>query len=202
MTQSESCDDDPQTTQEQILQATYRALHRYGYAGLTIQRIADFTDVSKSSIYYHHEDKDELLLAFLERVLRDVQAGFEIEPEHDPVADLERFLERIFASIDPEPATEALPIGAYVEIRSQAVSNAAYRERVTDIDDALESQFRSLLQQGVEQGVVKDVDVGQVSEYLLTTIVGTLERYATTDEFAVEVVRAELERYLEHRVIA
>lgn len=194
-------DGDPVTTPDQILWATYKALYQYGYAGLSIQRIADFTDINKSSIYYHYENKDELLLAFLERVLEDIQEGFKLESKMDPVADLRQFIDQIFASTDADPQETTLPLGAYVEIRAQAVSNAAYRERIVDIDTALKRQLQSILQAGIDQGVMQDLATEQVSEYILTTIVGAIERYATTETIAVDAVRAELNVYLEQRVL-
>lgn len=193
---------EPTTTRGRILQATYRALYEYGYAGLSIQRIADFTDISKSSIYYHYETKDELLLAFLERVLEDIRHGFEIESGGDPAADLTQFVDQIFTSIDPDAGEQALPMGAYVEIRAQGVSNEAYRERITDIDAALGEQLRTILRRGIDEGVLRDVDVEQVSEYLLSTIVRAIERYATTEDVPVETVHEEVKQYLKQRVIS
>lgn len=192
----------PTTTRGRILQATYQALHEYGYAGLSIQRIADFTDISKSSIYYHYETKDELLVAFLEQVLEDVRHGFEIESGADPVTDLKQFVNQIFLSIDPDSDEQEVPVGAYIEIRAQAVSNEAYRERITDIDRALKEQFQSILQRGIDQDLVGDIDVNQVSEFLVTTIIGVIERYATTETVSVDRVQAEIEQYLNQRVIA
>lgn len=192
---------EPTTTRGRILQATYQALHEYGYAGLSIQRIADFTDISKSSIYYHYENKDELLVAFLEQVLEDVRHGFEIESGSNPVTDLKQFVNQIFLSIDPDSDEQGVPVGAYIEIRAQAVSNEAYRERITDIDRALKEQFQSILQRGIDQDLVRDIDVDQVSEFLVTTIIGVIERYATTETVSVDRVQAEIEQYLDQRVI-
>ena len=193
---------EPTTTRGRILQATYQALHEYGYAGLSIQRIADFTDISKSSIYYHYENKDELLVAFLEQVLEDVRHGFKIESGSDPVTDLKQFVNQIFLSIDPDSDEQEVPVGAYIEIRAQAVSNEAYRERITHIDRALKEQFQSILQRGIDQDLVWDIDVNQISEFLVTTIIGAIERYATTDTVSVDRVQAEIEQYLNQRVIA
>ena len=193
--------EEPRTTQDQILEATYNALHEYGYAGLSIQRIADFTDISKSSMYYHFENKNELLLAFLEAVLQNVRHRFDFESRADPIADLNYFLDQIFASISPETGEETLPIGAYIEIRSQAVWNDAYRKRITDIDTALKEQFRSILYRGIEQGVMKDIDTNQVGEFLVTMLTGTLERYVTSTEVSLDEIRTEIDRYIAQCVV-
>ena len=201
MTQFVPFTEGPRTTQDQILEATYNALHQYGYAGLSIQRIADFTDISKSSIYYHFENKSELLLAFLEAVLENVRRRFDFESRANPVADLNHFLDQIFASINPETGDEPLPIGAYIEIRSQAVWDDAYQERITDIDTALKKQFRSILCRGIEQGVMKEIDVNQVGEFLVTMLIGTLERYVTSTGVSLDQIRLEVDQYLTQCVV-
>lgn len=201
MTQFVPFTEEPMTTQDQILEATYNALHQYGYAGLSIQRIADFTEISKSSIYYHFENKNELLLAFLEAVLQNVRHRFDFESRADPVADLNNFINQIFNSIDPETEEETVPIGAYIEIRSQAVWNDAYRERITDIDTALKEQFRSILCRGVDQGVMKDIDMNQVGEFLVTMLTGTLERYVTSTGVSLDQIRTEVDQYLTQCVV-
>lgn len=201
MTQFVPFTEEPMTTQDQILEATYNALHQYGYAGLSIQRIADFTDISKSSIYYHFENKNELLLAFLEAVLQNVSHRFDFESRADPVADLNNFIDQIFNSIDPETEEETVPISAYIEIRSQAVWNDAYRERITDIDTALKEQFRSILCRGVEQGMMKDIDMNQVGEFLVTMLTGTLERYVTSTGVSLDQIRTEVDQYLTQCVV-
>ena len=201
MTQFVPFTEEPMTTQDQILEATYNALHQYGYAGLSIQRIADFTEISKSSIYYHFENKNELLLAFLEAVLQNVRHRFDFESRADPVADLNNFINQIFNSIDPETEEETVPIGAYIEIRSQAVWNDAYRERITDIDTALKEQFRSILSRGVDQGVMKDIDMNQVGEFLVTMLTGTLERYVTSTGVSLDQIQIEVNQYLTQCVV-
>jgi AcrR family transcriptional regulator len=63
---------DPADTKEVIMRATYRALKRYGYAELSIGRIADEADLSKSAFYNHYDGKDDLLLSFLDFMLERI----------------------------------------------------------------------------------------------------------------------------------
>lgn len=154
-----------------------------------------------SSIYYHFENKNELLLAFLEAVLQNVRHRLDFESRAAPVDDLNHFIDQIFTSINPEAEEETLPIGAYIEIRSQAVWNDAYRERITEIDTALNEQCHTILCRGIEKGVMKDIDVTQVGDLLVTILIGTLERYVTTEEMSLERTRKEIDKYLIQRII-
>ena len=202
MTQFVPFTEEPTTTHDQILGATYDALNQYGYAGLSVQRIADFTEITKSSIYYHFENKDELLLSFLEKLLQEVRRGFAFESGEDPLTDLDLFVDQIFVSVDPRMDEDTLPIGAYIEIRSQAIRNEAYRERVTEIDAAIKEQFQSILQRGIELSVMNDIDVEHVGEFFVTLLTGLLERYVTTQDMNMDPLQAEIEHYLKQRVIA
>ena len=202
MTQFVPFTEEPTTTHDQILTATYHALHQSGYAGLSIQRIADFTEITKSSIYYHFENKEELLLAFLEKLLQEVRRGFNFEPGGDPITDLDHFIDKIFVSINAKMEEDTLPIGAYIEIRSQAIWNESYQKQITNIDDAIKEQFQSILQRGIKMSVMKDIDVDQVGEFFVTLLTGLLERYVTTQNLNLDPLRAEIDHYLKQRVIA
>jgi len=67
------------TAEEEIMEATYRALLRHGYADLSISRIADELDKSKAAIYYHYDTKDDLLVAFLEFAVDRFEETIETE---------------------------------------------------------------------------------------------------------------------------
>lgn len=56
-------------TRAEILEATNRALCEHGYAGLTVQRIADEASVTSAAIHYHFDTKEELLNAFLDDLI-------------------------------------------------------------------------------------------------------------------------------------
>lgn len=49
---------------EEIMEATYRALREHGYADLTIKRIAAEYGKSTAAVHYHYDTKEELLRRF------------------------------------------------------------------------------------------------------------------------------------------
>ncbi|GAA0475047.1 hypothetical protein GCM10008985_34420 [Halococcus dombrowskii] len=57
-------------TIEEIMDATYRALCKHGYAALRMQDIADETTKSKAALHYHYDSKHDLLLSFLDYIAR------------------------------------------------------------------------------------------------------------------------------------
>ncbi|WP_144427216.1 TetR/AcrR family transcriptional regulator [Halolamina pelagica] len=88
----------PETTRESIMRATYLALCEHGYAGLTIQRIGECFEKSKSLLYHHYDDKDELLLAFLQFMLEEHESSV---PETDDDGPRERLGAVVDAMLPP-----------------------------------------------------------------------------------------------------
>ncbi|MFC7176334.1 TetR/AcrR family transcriptional regulator [Halosegnis marinus] len=75
---------DRSETEEEVMEATYAALAEHGYAGLTVQTIADAFPKSKSLLYYHYDDKEAILRDFIDYLVDAFRAAFEFEGADDP----------------------------------------------------------------------------------------------------------------------
>jgi AcrR family transcriptional regulator len=53
-------------TRRRILDAAYELFYRKGFARVGVDEVADFAGITKRTLYYHFESKDELLGAVLE----------------------------------------------------------------------------------------------------------------------------------------
>lgn len=204
---SDSTAEDALGTRERMMFATLRVLSEHGYAGLSIQRIADEADLSKSSFYHFFDGKDDLLLAFLDFMLDRFGLPLERNLDDDPMRNLDVHL--AFA-IEGATGDFAIPIEdfdpgsgrPYVELRSQATYDDDYRTRFTDIDGNVHDRLVDVIERGIDQGVFRDVDVHQTVELLMTVMLGTLFRRATSDQVDVDAVRAELDTVLESHLYA
>jgi AcrR family transcriptional regulator len=63
-------------TRQRILDGAYRLFRQKGYARVSMDEIADGTDVTKRTLYYHFESKDALLGAVLENQHQLAVAAF------------------------------------------------------------------------------------------------------------------------------
>lgn len=71
------------TTREQLLRVALDEFTRAGYAGTSLQRIADATGTSKASVLYHFASKEVLLAAVLEPAclaIEEILKGLEGRP--------------------------------------------------------------------------------------------------------------------------
>lgn len=199
-------DGEPADTREAIMRATYEALREYGYAGLSISRIADRADLSKSSLYNHYDGKDDLLLDFVDFTIGQFVDAMGETGTDDPLLELEAFLSFGFSGSDHEKAVRPLPPaephGSFVELRAQAVHDDTFRERFTGVDSLMKDRIRDIIERGQDSGVFRDVDPESVAETLLTLTMGMLTRRATNDDPQLDRVRAEVDRWIETRLLA
>ena len=184
-------------TRAAIMEATFEALSKHGYADLTIQTIADEFEKSKSLLYYHYETKDDLLGDFLEFVLDE----FEAEVDADESADPETRLWTVIQLLLPPDIGEDEEARAYrtaiFELRMQAPYDERYADRFAATDERMTATIGAILADGVEEGAF-DADPEADAELLLDTVFGASLRALTvgTDgEEALAPVEALIDRF-------
>ena len=188
---------DPETTRESIMRATYLALCEHGYAGLTIERIGERFEKSKSLLYHHYDDKDELLLAFLQFMLEEHEASLpELDADEGPAERLETVLDAVLATDLPEDHREFT--AAMVELRAQAAHDERYREQFAEHDRQFREGLAALIEAGIEGGTFRDVDADRAAAFLGTVVAGAMTRRVTGGGDAVATAaRAEVAAYVD-----
>ncbi|GGL65752.1 TetR/AcrR family transcriptional regulator [Halocalculus aciditolerans] len=181
-------------TESEIMAATYRALCEHGYASLTMQAIADEYGKTTAAIHYHYDTKEGLMVAFLEYLLdRFVEHVEEVETV-EPAARLHDLAGQ-FLRDDPEYRDLVV---AVIELRAQAPYDADLREQFKQNNEYIRALLRTVVEDGIEQGVFRDVDPEHVATACLTIVDGARARYVTLDEpDAIDDGRQTLEEYLE-----
>ncbi|WP_424016596.1 TetR/AcrR family transcriptional regulator [Halorientalis pallida] len=191
---------DPDDTREAIMKATYDALSKHGYADLTIQRIGDEFDKSKSLLYHHYDSKDALLVDFMAFMLERMEGTIPLE-EADAADDrLQIGFDHVFTDFlagDNEEFHRAM-----TELRAQSAHDDAFRQQFTRNDQFFKSRVEDVLEEGIEQGIFHDVDTEQVATMIVTIMQGAMFRATTSTEPDLDAVRAELEAYVETRLLA
>lgn len=191
---------EPDDTRGEIMGATYRALCRHGYSGITVQRIAEEFEKSKSLLYHHYDDKDELLLAFLAHMLEEFEGAVPECDAEGPAEQFDAMLDQLLAESGPPEAEQF--IAAMVELRAQAAHDERYREQFNQHDRALHDRLVAVTEAGIEAGCFRDVDADRVATFLLTVIVGAMTRRATGGAAPGATVREEVESYVDRRLRA
>jgi AcrR family transcriptional regulator len=187
-------------TTDDIVEATYCALCECGYAGLTMQDIADRSETSKSALHYHYDTKHDLLLAFLDHLFESFEERFATDPEDDPLDRVAAVVDEALDEADDEARRDFRT--AVLEIKAQAPYDEAFRERLGEFDDYLADRVREIVADGIEAGVFRaDADPEAVAEFVVTVFDGAHVRAITTDR-PLSATREHLAEYVERDLLA
>ena len=199
MNATEDSGDEPDT-RTAIMEATYAALCKHGYAGLTMQAIADEFDKTKAVLHYHYDTKEDLLVAFLDYLLDRFLDTVDTDAIDDPEERLVRFVDALLLGThESRDETDHWEYHtALLEIRSQAPHNDAFREQLTTNYRFIEGAAAAIIEDGVERGVFREVDAERTAAWLLATINGARLHRVTldADDVAREVRDAIVEDWV------
>jgi AcrR family transcriptional regulator len=183
-------------TRDEIMSATYCALCTHGYADLTMQDIADETELSKAALHYHFDSKQELLESFLDFLYDEFTERVgdpdgETAPEH-----LRTLVEKVLSPPVEDDERVAFKT-AMLELKAQAPYDEGIRERLQRFDAFLHDEFQAVLADGIEAGTIRDeIDPEDAARFLVTTLDG-----AGTKQVAVgqdpDCTRRMLTAYIE-----
>ena len=182
--------------EEEIMQATYEVLLESGYSGLSISQIVDKLGKSKAALYYHYDSKEDLLISFLEFAVDRFEAVISTETGDDPNEDLEHVIEKILPLRPNEEQRQTQEV--MIALRSQAVTNEAFKEQFTQMDEQIAATIEDIITQGIKEGAFRDVDPTRIAEHVLAIVNGTMyTRATTTREDATAITRVSLSSYLD-----
>jgi AcrR family transcriptional regulator len=75
----------PVDTRQRLLDVAVALISRHGFAGTSLQMIADELGFTKAAIYYHFRTRDQLLVALMEPLLHQIRRVVETaESQHTP----------------------------------------------------------------------------------------------------------------------
>ncbi|SEH42130.1 DNA-binding transcriptional regulator, AcrR family [Halopenitus malekzadehii] len=171
-------------TATEILEATYRALSRHGYADLTIEDIAAEADRSTASIHYYFDDKETLFIEFLEYLSDRYTDRLASIDDDDTDGARQRLLALLAVVLDDDAeATGREFRTAMLEVIAQAPYNEAIRDRMVTFDEVLFERVHAIVSTGVETGEFDDaVDPDLAAEFLVSATTGAFTRQVTIDE--------------------
>jgi AcrR family transcriptional regulator len=167
-------------TKRDILQAVYRSLLKNGYPNTTMSEIAAELDKSKSLLYYHYDDKEDLLNDFFIYICKHLEKTL-LEGEHDdPETQLYVLIDRLLPMHMEKERMQFRRI--LFEIRSQAPHNVSYHNQLQRTDEIFIASLKDTIVWGIETGRFKQVDPQQQAELLFATVYGILERGVTLED--------------------
>ncbi len=138
-------------TRQLVLTATFRLLAEHGLAGATVERVADYSGVSRSTIYRHWPDPSRL---YLQALTTPVQAAIPLPFTGDTLSDLHVFARHLAKRLNDPVYAAAL--GALMAEATRSSQYAAALRRY--LRDRTQTAV-TVLREAMEAGTVRsDID--------------------------------------------
>jgi AcrR family transcriptional regulator len=147
-------------------EATVKILKEEGLNGLQMQRIATETGVSTGTLYNYFKDKQDLLIFVHEKLCEEFfsvlaqAAESDLKPDKKIIHLIRQVLDFIAANKDIFEFLELSGI-----FRKKGNTRSEHRKKFVDI-------FANLLQDGIDQNLLSNVDPHKAAELLHACIVG------------------------------
>lgn len=153
---------DIRSVRERILAAAVQLFAQYGYHAATMRDIARISGIQAASIYHHYPSKQALLVEIMDTHMRNLNANLQrIVQESLPVE--QRLHEAIANHIRLHTTYKAEFFIIDTEIRAL---EEGQRGTILALRDQYERLLQGLLEEGMEQGILRQVD-RKVASYAL-----------------------------------
>ncbi len=138
-------------TRKTIIEVTTKLFAMRGYAGTSLDLIAKEAQTSKSSIFWHFENKEDLLFTVVDRAMSEweVKAGTEILAQPNPPRQLAKLVDLYRELAQDRPDTLRLLLGLLLET---ADANQDVKQRFQRMYRGYRTSIQIVIDEGVAQG--------------------------------------------------
>jgi AcrR family transcriptional regulator len=157
----------------EILLAARKVFARRGYLGASIAEIIDEAGIARGTFYLHFESKRaifEVILGELFRQLKSVM--FRVDVKRSDASPYDQLLENVERVLDVLCENADL---ARILLRTGAGQDEEFDLKISEFHEHALALIRGSLSDGVEMGIVRDIDVTIYASCVLGSIKETLE---------------------------
>ncbi|CQH59440.1 TetR family transcription regulator [Halobacterium hubeiense] len=163
-------------TREEIMEATFRALSEHGYKDLRVRDIGEEMELSRQVIHYHFDGKYDLLSSFLKYVIDQYEGSVEVAEDMDPRSELDARIDQCLFGPEFEEFTHWDRMKVYHELYAHAQNDAEHRELFEEHYGRLRGSIVAVIEDGIEQGVFREVDAERMGQLITDVIHAARER--------------------------
>lgn len=187
-------DEVPPDAKAEVVAAVGDALAEHGYERLTTAKIAEAYPKSEAGLYYYYDSKDEMIAAFLETTSDHLALALADADLDGPRAELEFACERLFLSPGDEDADLHVAI---MELLSHAPHNETIHGPLVQLSRDTHAELERILDDGVEAGVFRNINPGEVAWFLLSAADGSTGVHVALELDVGREIRSGLETFVD-----
>lgn len=171
-------------TREDILEAAAQVFRQKGFHGASMSDIAEAVHLQKASLYHHVSSKQEILLELLDQALKLLNERISAIAAQELPADqkLRRMIAEYLQILD-----ENLDLAAVLLFEHRALERRQHARHVPN-RDKFEQLWRSVLEQGVREGIFGCDDIPLTARALLGLMNWTITWYRSDGEKTIQQI--------------
>ncbi|MBB3893369.1 AcrR family transcriptional regulator [Phenylobacterium haematophilum] len=160
---------------ELFLRAATQLINEEGYLGASVDKISARLNLTKGAFYYHHETKDELVVACFERTFQIMRRAIR-QAERVSANGLQALMTAAAALVECQLS------GTSPLLRTSALTTApvSIQPQLHAKFDGVSDRFAALLSDGIADGSVRPVDVNITAQMLTAMINAAAELHFWT----------------------
>jgi AcrR family transcriptional regulator len=184
-------------TREVIMEATFRALAKRGYTDLRMRDIGDEMELTRQVIHYHFDGKNDLLASFLRYVAEQYEGSVEVDESADPWTELQARIDQCLFGPEFDEFGHWERMKVYHELFAHAQNDDRHREILDGHYDQIKQSIVDVVEDGMEEGVFRDVDAELVGQLITDVIhVGRERRISLGHDDAPKETRRAIDEYI------
>ncbi|MBM3380928.1 MAG: TetR/AcrR family transcriptional regulator [Betaproteobacteria bacterium] len=154
----------------QIINATIDCIARYGYNNFSMQDVARIADVSKGIIHYYFLNKEDLMMAVLDRVAGDIEGLLTgiTERTQDPVEQLRQLIRVCFDIVRQKREYYCINMDFWTQINQKEKVRLAVAKHY----GKFRGSTAAIVQTGVDTGVFKPIDADHAASVIIAIVDG------------------------------
>lgn len=154
---------------KQIIQATIECISRYGYNNFSMQDVARIADVSKGIIHYYFLNKEELMMAVLQKVSGDLEDLLSqvLHNEDEPTNKVRQLLTTVCQVVRHQREYYCISMDFWTQINQ--------KEKVRELIAMHYAQFRQALEKIIQEGIERKVFKEGKASYLASLLIGMID---------------------------
>ena len=162
----------------QIIEAALSCFSARGYHATTMDHVAIASGLSKGSLYWHFEGKEDVFLALFDHLAEEIFSRFDAAAETGD-SDILPLLQREFALFLERFGAERQLLLAWAEF----LSHPRGRERMAAIYRLSREKLGQLIRLGIERGELRPLPVDGMAAALTGTLDALVLQAAVDPEF-------------------
>ena len=154
---------------ESLFRAAAARFGEDGYSETTMESIAEEAGVSKGTLYYYFDSKEELFFELLRNWIEEFEDRWGgMSDGGSPVEELTKFHGAMMATVDE--------IASFGKLMLEFWANASRKKKLENILNELLQEYRQrtaeVIETGIEEGTFREVDPWEASSALVASYDG------------------------------